>query len=125
MLQRILIVDDSPLSRKLVQRGLEFAGLKGREMLHAGDGVEALEVLARGRVDLMITDLTMPRMDGVALLRELVANPERPPVIVSTSLATSSWGEELRRLGVVAVVPKPLTPDSFIASVSEIEGARS
>jgi two-component system response regulator MprA len=67
-LPTILIADDERNIRSTLSRGL---GLEGYATLEAGDGVEALEVLATGRADLAILDLQMPRLDGLGVLERL------------------------------------------------------
>jgi two-component system sensor histidine kinase and response regulator WspE len=82
--RRILVVDDSPLTRELLSSLLEAVGF---EILNSNDGVEALERLAREAVDLVVTDLEMPRMDGLELTRRLKSHPtlsSLPVVIVTT-----------------------------------------
>jgi CheY-like chemotaxis protein len=123
MIRRILIVDDSGISRKVVQHCLEYSGLKGREFLHADNGISALAVLDTQPIDLLVTDLSMPVMDGHQLLRVMSSRPELAgvKVIVSTSLASGAWEAELKRFRVGAVVRKPLTQDSFSAVLSRFE----
>lgn len=82
--RRILVVDDSPLTRELLSSLLEAVGF---EILNASDGVEAIERLGREAVDLVVTDLEMPRMDGLELTRKLKSHPtlsSLPVVIVTT-----------------------------------------
>ncbi len=127
MIRSILIVDDSGVSRKVVQLCLEYSGLKGREFIHAANGALALDILGRRSVDLLVTDLSMPVMDGPALIAAAARLPGAAAmaVIVATSLASGSWEIELARQGVHAVVRKPLNNDSFTASVARIESAGS
>ncbi len=82
--RRILVVDDSPLTRELLASLLEAVGY---EILTAADGAEALERLGRESVDIVVTDLEMPRMDGLELTRRVKAHPTwraLPVVIVTT-----------------------------------------
>lgn len=85
-MKTILIVDDTPAFVKVVEVSLLKAGYR---CLTAGDGIEALQVLARTRPDLILLDLGMPRMDGHALLKKLAETPEasRPRIIVVTAMA--------------------------------------
>jgi len=127
MIRSILIVDDSGVSRKVVQLCLEYSGLKGREFVHAANGALALEILAKRSVDLLVSDLSMPVMDGPALIAAAAKLPGTAgmAIIVATSLASGSWEAELMRQGVRAVVRKPLGNDSFTAALARIESARS
>lgn len=82
--RRIMVVDDSPLTRELLSSLLEAVGF---EIINANDGVEALDRLGREAVDLVVTDLEMPRMDGLELTRRLKSHPtlsSLPVVIVTT-----------------------------------------
>src|SRR6185436_7271346 len=82
--RRILVVDDAPLTRELLSSLLEAVGF---EIVNSNDGQEALERLGREAVDLVVTDLEMPRMDGLELTRRLKSHPtlsSLPVVIVTT-----------------------------------------
>lgn len=82
--KRLLVVDDSPLTRELLVALLEAVGYEIRE---AGDGVEALDALDRHDVDAVVTDLEMPRMDGLELTRRIKSHPalRALPVIIVTT----------------------------------------
>jgi CheY-like chemotaxis protein len=127
MIRSILIVDDSSVSRKVVQLCLEYSGLKGREFIHAANGALALDILGKRSVDLLVTDLSMPVMNGPALIAAAARLPGAAAmaIIVATSLASGSWEVELARQGVRAVVRKPLGNDSFTAAVARIDSAGS
>ncbi len=127
MIRSILIVDDSGVSRKVVQLCLEYSGLKGREFIHAANGLLALEILGKRSFDLMVTDLSMPVMDGPALIAAATKLPgaNGMAIIVATSLASGSWEVELSRQGVTAMVRKPLNNVSFTAAVARIDSTRS
>lgn len=68
---RVLIVDDSAVMRKIVERSLRLADIKIAEVLEAGDGAEALGVLNKGKVDLILCDINMPVMDGLEFVKQL------------------------------------------------------
>jgi two-component system sensor histidine kinase and response regulator WspE len=95
--RRILVVDDSPLTRELVASLLEAVGY---DAVMAADGVEALEVLGPSRAELVVTDLEMPRVDGLALTRRLKSHPtfKGLPVVI----LTTRGGEEDRQRGLAA-----------------------
>ncbi|WP_342375100.1 response regulator [Myxococcus stipitatus] len=95
--RRILVVDDSPLTRELISSLLEAVGY---DTVVAGDGAEALDVLEGPPVDLVVTDLEMPGMDGLELTRRLKGHPtqSRLPVVI----LTTRGGEEDRRRGLSA-----------------------
>ena len=84
---RTLIVDDSSLMRKVAVRALQQAGLAIAEVLEAGNGSEALDILRHQRVDLVLSDMNMPVMDGLEFVRQLgsVENARGVPVIMLTT----------------------------------------
>lgn len=112
MEKNILIVDDSSTARMIIQRCCEIAGLQGSQFFQAASGVKALQVLEAERIDLVLSDLNMPEMDG----RELTLALRRDerftelPVIVITSAKSEKLSGELKSLGVSAVLGKPITP---------------
>ncbi|WP_224366192.1 hybrid sensor histidine kinase/response regulator [Hyalangium versicolor] len=95
--RRILVVDDSPLTRELISALLEAVGY---DILVASDGGEALHLLSDSPVDLVVTDLEMPGLDGLELTRQLKAHEtlNRLPVII----LTTRGGEEDRKKGLAA-----------------------
>ncbi len=104
---KILVVDDEPVLRTtfaIVLRQL------GATVHTAADGLEALEVLARERIDAMLTDKQMPKMDGRALLETLHKRGASVPSILFVNAVDSENPQEMRRLGVVETVTKPLHP---------------
>jgi two-component system chemotaxis response regulator CheY len=122
---RLMIVDDSPVMRAFVKRTIAVAGFGGSEILEAGNGREALERLraaaARPPVDLILTDINMPVMDGEQLIAELKADPELrsiPIVVVSTDSTEKRVGA-LLKLGASDYVRKPFPPER----ISEVLGA--
>jgi diguanylate cyclase (GGDEF)-like protein len=81
-LETILVVDDSPVSRRIMARTLEHAGYS---VVEAGDGVEALEVYAKTPVPVVVTDIAMPRLDGLGLLERLRGSRPSPEVVLLTA----------------------------------------
>jgi len=112
MIKRVLIVDDSGISRKMMRKCLEFSGLSQAEFLEAEDGEKALEVLERTQIDLLVTDLNMPIMDGFELLRAIDETKlgQNMLKIVTSSAASAAIYDEMRRHGVMAVFAKPVSP---------------
>jgi CheY-like chemotaxis protein len=105
-LPKVLVVDDSVTVRMQVVR-LLFPHF---ECVEASDGVEALELARRVRPDAVITDLEMPRMDGMELLRKLRADPafKSLPVLVCTSSTSLPLLNSTRALGCSGLVLKPM-----------------
>ncbi|MBC8203973.1 MAG: response regulator [FCB group bacterium] len=114
----ILIVDDSAIARIVIKRCLEIAGFSHAEFLEAKDGVEALKIAENTEIDLLITDLNMPNMDGVSLLKHVKSSPRLTflPVLVVTSSSDQTKAQELQKLGALDVLNKPISP-AKIASV--------
>lgn len=118
-IRHVLFVDDDAASRRIVERILRV-GVPNVRVTCAGDGARALEVLAREQVDLLITDLAMPVMDGVELLRQ-VTNLRIPvPVVVVTG--HGSPADETRAFagGAVEYFNKPIEAESFVRGVQDL-----
>jgi two-component system sensor histidine kinase and response regulator WspE len=95
--RRILVVDDSPLTRELIGSLLEAVGY---DIVMAADGMEALDLLANTKVDLVCSDLEMPRVDGLELTRRLKAHPTHK--VLPVVILTTRGGEEDRQRGLAA-----------------------
>ena len=118
-MQTILIADDSAMMRKIIRRAVSEVGA---EIVEAEDGREALDIIEdRGNVDLLITDLNMPRMTGDELLAALEGQPHRPPhvVVISSTLSTLRR-LELTRLGVDRLVGKPFQPERLLMDLQDL-----
>jgi two-component system, chemotaxis family, chemotaxis protein CheY len=89
---RALIVDDSSVMRKIVERSLRQAGIDLAQVLEAGNGAEALQVLASNKVDLILSDINMPVMDGLEFVRNIasVPNAQGTPVVMITTEGSES-----------------------------------
>jgi two-component system chemotaxis response regulator CheY len=111
----VLVVDDSAAIRKILERLLRKSGLSIGTIFEAGDGQEALEVLKTRRVHLVLTDITMPKMDGLQLLAALKASPQWSglPVVMIAGEGGESKGVEAVKLGAAGYVRKPLTVDQI------------
>jgi chemosensory pili system protein ChpA (sensor histidine kinase/response regulator) len=119
---RILLVDDSLSIRKFVGQMLEKAGF---EVLTAVDGQDAIQQLTEQTVDVVITDLEMPRVNGYALIEDLRRRSatREVPVIVLTTRAGAKHVGLARRLGVRHYVAKPVEEQSFIRLVASVTTA--
>ncbi len=112
---RVLIVDDSASARMFIRRCVEIAGLRGAEFAEAANGEEALGILKAHGADLVLTDLTMPGMDGETLLKRMRASPSlhEIPVVVISSVSNPAKEKSLIEHGALAVVKKPPSPASL------------
>lgn len=113
MSKNILIIDDSATMRKIVTRALRQAGLNVGNIVEAGDGQEGLDALAGGGIDIILSDINMPNMDGIEFLRQKAdkADISGIPTIMITTEAGSDVLGEAKKLGAVGSIKKPFTPD--------------
>ena len=111
----LLIVDDSLAIRKILQRTLRQAGFTLGNVYEAGDGQEALEVLRTHKVELILTDVNMPNMDGLQLLGHVKAHDDWKslPVFVISTEGGQSKVIEAVRLGASGYLRKPFTADQI------------
>jgi CheY-like chemotaxis protein len=119
MSARILVVDDSPTIRKVVGTILERGAYQA---LLAGDGQEALDLLSTEKVDLVLLDFVMPRMNGYQFCRELRADPELKslPVVLMSAKGDKIRGQFVQQTGAIDAITKPFDARGLIAV---IEGA--
>jgi len=110
---RALIVDDSSVMRKIVERSLRQAGIEISQVFEAGNGAEGLAVLAENRVDLILCDINMPVMDGLAFVKALagVANAKGTPVVMITTEGSEAHVVQALSVGARGYIRKPFTPD--------------
>src|SRR5437870_4846228 len=113
---KCLVVDDEPRLRRVLVRLLEGEGFTCAE---AGSGVEALQMLHQEQVPLVISDLRMPQMDGVTLLREIIAKWPDTAVIVVTAVAEVESAVACLQLGALDYVAKPFHLDEVRARVMQ------
>ena len=116
----VLLVDDSSTMRKIVGRSLRQAGLDFDNIYEAADGIEALEVLEKENVDIVLSDINMPNMDGISFLREKATRDgikDIPVFMISTETGDDIIGEA-KSLGAIGAIKKPFTPEK----VNEVLG---
>ncbi len=116
----LLVVEDSPTMRQLIAFALRR--LQGCRVVEAVDGVDALKKMATDRVDLVITDINMPMMDGLKLVSHIRSDPrtKKLPIVIVT---TEGAEEDRRRglaLGADAYVPKPIQPSDLLKTVTAL-----
>jgi two-component system, chemotaxis family, chemotaxis protein CheY len=110
---RALIVDDSSVMRKIVERSLRQAGIDIQQVFEAGNGAEALTVLSTNVVDLILCDINMPVMDGLEFVKQLsgVANAKGVPVVMITTEGSEAHVVQALSSGARGYIRKPFTPD--------------
>lgn len=110
---RALIVDDSTVMRKIVERSLRQAGLDPLVVLEAGSGTEGLEMLRGNHVNLILSDINMPSMDGLEFLRQLRAQGLAPgvPVVMITTESSEEHVKQAIQSGAQGYIRKPFTAE--------------
>ena len=114
---RILVVDDDELLRGTVVTVLQRAK---HTVLQAGDGLKALEVLSANAVDLVVSDIVMPEVDGIGLILAMRKRHPKLKVVAMSGGGRTRNRDFLRMasaLGAHATLPKPFTPDQLLAAV--------
>jgi len=122
---RILIVDDSAMMRALIKRVIGLTELHVDEVVEAADGAEALRILESREVNLLLTDVNMPGMTGVELLRE-IARLDRWPDLVRVIISTdgsASRRDEAAELDVRCYLEKPFSPEVLRHVLSQAAGS--
>ena len=120
---RILLVDDSSTSRMIIKRCFEMAGFFDCEFVEADDGLTGLSALNDIAVDLIVTDLKMPRMDGNTFIKKLKRRDKTSgiPVVVISSIGNEYEKNKLKEMGVLGVIEKPVSPEKLIETIGENE----
>jgi two-component system chemotaxis response regulator CheY len=124
---RALIVDDSSVMRKIVERSLRQAGIDLAQVMEAGNGAEALSVLKESSVDLILCDINMPVMDGLEFVRQLqsLENFNGVPVVMITTEGSESHVVQALSYGARGYIRKPFTPDQVREHVLPVLERRS
>jgi DNA-binding NtrC family response regulator len=118
---RVLVVDDEPKLGRFVAEMLE---LDGHDVVRAGGGREASALLSERAFDVVVTDLRMPDVDGLAVLRCARARPSPPEVVVMTAYGTAESAVEAMKAGAADYVTKPFSMDELRLRVRRLAGAR-
>ncbi len=110
--KNILIVDDSATSRLIIRRCFEMAGFSQSVYHEAANGAEAMEFLEDSMVDLILSDIKMPKMDGLTFIRKirLKSNTKETPIMVISSVGDNTANEQLIKDQIKAVIQKPISP---------------
>ena len=121
MSKKVMTVDDSSVVRQILKKTLTGAGY---EVTEAVDGVDALEKLTNGPVDMVVTDLNMPNMDGVELIRNLRRQPGNRflPIVMLTTESQQHIKEEGKMAGASGWIVKPFRPEQLLAIVRTVLG---
>jgi len=116
---KILAVDDSASMRQMVSFTLKGAG---HEVVEASDGVEALNFAQGESVDLVISDVNMPNMDGISLIRELrkLTPYKFTPMLMLTTESSGDKKMEGKNAGATGWIVKPFNPDQLLSTVKKV-----
>lgn len=119
--KKILIVDDSKAIRESIRFVLEESGL---DVLEGSDGLEGLEQLKKQTVDLVITDVNMPNMDGITFIKEArqTDNGKFVPILVLTTESQNSMMEEGKAAGATGWIVKPFSSEKLMQAVNKVIG---
>jgi two-component system chemotaxis response regulator CheY len=115
----ILTVDDSPSIRQMIKVALEPAG---HNVIEAGDGAQGLAKAQASRPDMVITDLNMPVMNGLDLIRALRKVPTLTglPIVFLTTESSDTVKQEAKGAGATGWITKPFKPDQLLVVVSKL-----
>ena len=121
-IMKILIVDDSATSRMIIRRCFEIAGYREAQYFEAEDGMMAISFLKTNTVDLILSDLRMPKMDGNTFIRKLRSSDATKtiPVVVISSMSNDVLEKQLLEHGVKAVIRKPISPAKVVQAVGVV-----
>jgi two-component system chemotaxis response regulator CheY len=115
-----LVVEDSPMMRQLLVFAL--SRVKSLRVTEADDGVDALRKLASARYDIIVTDINMPIMDGLKLVKRVRSDPAHKdtPIVIITTEGSQEDRQRALQLGANAYITKPIQAPQVIATVKEL-----
>lgn len=120
--KNILIVDDSRTSRLIIKKAFVKAGFQESQYYEADDGLSAFELIENVKMNLIVTDIRMPNMDGEEFIKTLRKHPNRHdvPVIIVSSSSNVALSENLRHENILGFTQKPVTPEKIINTIESI-----
>ena len=118
----ILVTDDSATMRTVIKKTVTMSGVPVGEFYEAANGKEALAILENTWVDVILSDVNMPEMSGMELLKAVGEDEDlrKIPLIFITTEASEARQEEARRLGAAGYVKKPFQPEAIKAMLYEV-----
>ncbi|MGH9395862.1 MAG: response regulator [Terriglobia bacterium] len=118
----VLIVDDSSVMRKIVERSLRQAGLELEKVMEADNGMDALTHVRENPIDLIISDVNMPKMDGIEFLRQIqgIEKAKSIPILMITTEGSEQKVMEAISLGAKGYIRKPFSADQVRQQLSEL-----
>ena len=123
----VLIIDDSPAMRKFIRRVLALSGVEIGECLDAADGQEALNVLRANWVDIVLTDINMPNMNGEQFMEKMAGDPllSSIPVLVVSTDRSDARMKRMLGLGAKDYLTKPFLPEQLGGVLGKVLGGRA
>ena len=120
----VLVVDDSSSMRAVIKKIVKISGFRVGECWEAGDGKEAVNVLSNQWVDLVLTDINMPNMNGLELVKAMKEDEllKSIPVVIVTTEGSEKRVQEFMSLGASGYIKKPFQPEDIKAILSSIMG---
>ncbi|MFH1076863.1 MAG: response regulator [Pseudomonadota bacterium] len=124
MAYNIMIIDDSYATRVAIRKVIQMSGFEVGEFFEAGNGQEALLLLEKKQPDVILTDINMPVMDGVAFFKELLKRPKicATPVIFVTTEGRFDGIAGLKGIGAVGYITKPFKPEGIKKILIDVLG---
>lgn len=118
----ILVADDSETMRAVIKKTVGMSGVPVGEFHEAANGKEALAILAETWIDVILSDINMPEMGGMELLKKISEDEElrKIPLIFITTEASDARREEAKNLGVAGYVKKPFQPETIKAILYDV-----
>lgn len=122
MAYNILIVDDSKTVRHTIQKSLKMANIPLNDVLEADQGKNALTVLESHWVDLVLTDINMPIMNGIELIEHMAAKGilDTTPVVVISTEGSQTRIDNLKEKGIQGYIRKPFTPEALKDTLDQV-----
>ncbi len=114
-MSKVLLVDDSAVMRKIIQRNIKESGLIVEEFVEAGDGAQALDKVNATELDLILCDWNMPNMSGIEFVKTLrsLNLPKEVPVVMVTTEGSDAKKTEAKESGANDYITKPFTADQL------------
>lgn len=118
---KILAVDDSASMRQMVSFTLKGAG---HDVIEASDGTEALEIAKKQGMDLVLSDVNMPKMNGIELVKNLrqLPNYKFTPILMLTTESAGDKKMEGKTAGATGWIVKPFNPDQLLSTIKKVLG---
>lgn len=118
----VLIVDDSSVMRKIIERSLRQAGLELEKVIEADNGADALTLVEANTIDLIFSDVNMPEMDGLEFLRQVqgIEKAKGIPILMITTDGSEQKVVEAITLGAKGYIRKPFSADQVRAQVAQL-----